>query len=197
MESTTLSTPFSGSGAATIVSSSSARAVRARGGGGAFHCGCGVMGAAFERLGFLGQLRDMCPCYLQKKHRPSAMSRHLSSSLRDRVLMASTSIAFGSREEELPPCLHCLKRLCHWFLVPKFPWLLFCGWKERMAFLARYFRSLSRATCYHWPMVLGQTSRFMIALRVPGQSPDRNASMVPSFVNSHPAFAVRELNAVM
>jgi hypothetical protein len=55
MESTTLSTPSLGSGAATIVSSSSAHAVRARGGGGALHCGCGVMGMAFEQLGFFGQ----------------------------------------------------------------------------------------------------------------------------------------------
>jgi hypothetical protein len=97
MELTTSSTPSLGSGAATIVSSLSARAARARGGGGALHDGYGAMGTVFERLGFFGQFQDMCPCCLQKKHHPSAISRRLSLSLREfRVLMASTSIAFGS-----------------------------------------------------------------------------------------------------
>jgi hypothetical protein len=198
MELTTSSTPSLGSGAATTVSSSSARAAQTRRGGGAFHDGCGVLGAVFEWLGFFGQFQDMCPCCLQKKHRPSAISRRFSSSLRGFwVLIVSTSIAFGSREEELPPCPRCPKRLCHWALVPRFPWLLFCGRKERMAFLVRYFCSLSCAACCHCVMVLGQTSQFMITLRVPGRSPDRNMSMVPSLFNSHPAFAARELNVVM
>jgi hypothetical protein len=198
MELTTLSTPSLGSGVATIVSSSSACAVWARRGGGALREGWGLVGAVFEWLGFFGQFRDMCPCCLQKKHRPSAISRRFSSLLRGfRVLMASTSIAFGLREEEPPPCLHCPKWRCHWFLVPKFPWFPIDGWKERIAFLARYFHNSSHATCCHWAMVLGQMSRFMIALRVPGRSPERNASIIPSLVNSHPAFTARELNAVI
>jgi hypothetical protein len=198
MELTTSSTPSFGSGAVTIVSSSSAHVVRARGGGGALHEGWGLLGVVFGRPGFFGQFLDMCPCCLQKKHRPSAMSHRFSSSLRGfRVLMVSTSMAFGSREEEPPPCPWCPKRRCHWFLVPKFPWFPIDGWKERIAFLARYFRNSSHAACCHWVMVLGQMSRFMIALRVPSRSPERNASIVPSFVNSHPAFAARELNVVM
>jgi hypothetical protein len=89
----------------------------------------------------------------------------LSSSLRGfRVLIASTSIAFGSQEEVLPPCLRCPKRCCHWFLVPRFPWFPIDGQKERMAFLARYLRNSSHATCCHCGMVLGQTSQFMIVL---------------------------------
>jgi hypothetical protein len=97
MELTTSSTPSFGSGAATTVSSLSACAVRAHGGGGALREGWGLVGVVFEWLGFFGQFLDMCPCCLQKKHHPSAMSRHFSSSLRGfRVLMASTSIAFGS-----------------------------------------------------------------------------------------------------
>jgi hypothetical protein len=196
MELTTLSTPSFGSGVATTVSSSSACVVQARGGGGALHEG--LVGAVFEWLGFFGQFRDMCPCCLQKKHRPSAISRRFSSSLRGFwVLMASTSIAFGLREEEPPPCPHCPKRRCHWFWVPKFPWLPMDGQKERIAFLVRYFHNSSHAACCHWAMVLGQTSRFMIALRVPGRSPERNASIVPSLVSSHPTFAARELNAVI
>jgi hypothetical protein len=114
------STPSFGSGVATMVSSSSARAVQARGGGGAFREGWGFR--ALDRLGFFGQLLDTCPCCLQKKQRPSDMSRLFSSSLRGfQVLMASTSIAFGLREEEPPPCPRCPKRHCHWLLVPKFP----------------------------------------------------------------------------
>jgi hypothetical protein len=152
----------------------------------------------FGRFSFFGQFLDMCPCCLQKKHRPSAMSHHFSSSLRGFwVLIMSISIAFGSREEEPPPCPRCPKRRCHWFLVPRFPWLPVCGQKESMAFLVRYFCNSSHAACCHWAIVLGQTSQFMITLRVPGHSPDRNALIVPSFVNSHPAFAARELNVVM
>jgi hypothetical protein len=195
MELTTSSTPSLGSGAATTVSSSSAHVVRTWGGGGALRDSWGVV---LEQLGFFGQFHDICPCCLQKKHCPSAISRRFSSSLRGfQVLMALTSIAFGLQEEELPPCPRCPKCLCHWFLIPRFPGVLFCGWKERMAFLVRYFCSLSRAACCHCDMVLGQTSLFMIALRVPGHSPDQNASMVPSLSNSHPAFAARELNVVM
>jgi hypothetical protein len=193
---TTSSTPSFGSGAATMVSSSSARAVWARGGGGAFREGWGF--GALDRLGFLGQFLDICPCCLQKKHRPSAISHLFSSSLRGfRVLMASTSMAFGSREEEPPPCPRCPKQRCHWFLVPKFPWFPICGRKERMAFLARYLRISSRAACCHCGMVSGQISRFIMAFSVPGHNPERNASMVPALFNSHPAFAARELNAVM
>jgi hypothetical protein len=193
-----LSTPSLGSGAATTVSSSSARAARTRGGGGVLCDGCGVVGTVFERLGFFGQFRDMCPCCLQKKHCPSAISRCFSSSLRGfQVLMASTSIAFGSQEEEPPPCPRCPKRHCHWFLVPKLPWFPICGRKERMAFLARYLRISSRATCCHCGMVSGQTSQFMIALSVPGHNPEWRASIVPALPNSQPAFAARELNAMM
>ena len=65
MELTTSSTPSFGSGAATMVSSSSARTVWARGGGGAFHEGWGF--GALDQLGFFGQFLDMCPCCLQKK----------------------------------------------------------------------------------------------------------------------------------
>jgi hypothetical protein len=155
-------------------------------------------GGVFRRLGFFGQFRDMCPCCLQKKHCPSTMSRFLSSSLRGfRVLMASTSIAFGSREEEPPPCPHCPKRRCHWFLVPKLPWFPICGWKERMAFLARYLHILSHAACYHCSIMSGHMSRFMIALSVPGRNPEWKASIVPALLNSQPAFAARELNAVI
>jgi hypothetical protein len=110
MELTTSSTPSFGSGAATTVSSSSTHAVRAHGGGGVLREGWGLVGVVFEWLGFFGQFLDMCPCCLQKKHHPSAISRHFSSSLREfRVLMASTSITFGSREEEPPPCPRCPK----------------------------------------------------------------------------------------
>jgi hypothetical protein len=121
MELTTSSTPSFGSGVVTTVSSSSAHVVQTQGGGGVLREGWGLVGVALERLGFFGQFLDMCPCCLQKKHRPSAISRRFSSSLRELwVLMASTSIAFGSREEE-PPCPRCPKQRCHWFLVPKFP----------------------------------------------------------------------------
>jgi hypothetical protein len=82
MELTTSSTPSFGSGAVTTVSLSSARVVRTQGGGGALHVGWGLAGVAFWRLGFFGQFLDMCPCCLQKKHHPSAMSRFFSSSLR-------------------------------------------------------------------------------------------------------------------
>jgi hypothetical protein len=121
MELMTSSTPSFGSGVVTTVSSLSARAVRAHRGGGTV-CEDWLVGAVFEQLGFFGQFLDMCPCCLQKKHRPSAISHRFSSSLRGfRVLMASMSIAFGSREEEPPPCLCCPKRHCHWFRVPRFP----------------------------------------------------------------------------
>jgi hypothetical protein len=97
MELTTSSTPSFGSGVATTVSSSSAHVVWTRGGGGALREGWGLVGVVFGRLGFFGQFLDMCPCCLQKKHHPSAMSRRFSSSLRGfQVLMASTSITFGS-----------------------------------------------------------------------------------------------------
>jgi hypothetical protein len=149
-------------------------------------------------FGFFGQFLNICPCCLQKKHHPSAISRCFFSSPRGfLVLMASTSIAFGSQEEELPPCPCCPKRRCHWFLVPRFPWFPIDGWKERMAFLARYFHSLSHAAYCHCAMVSGHVSRFMIALSVPGHSPERKASIIPTLFNSHPAFAARELNAVM
>jgi hypothetical protein len=198
MELTMSSTPSFSSGVATTVSLSSARTARACGGGGALRDGWGLVGTTPDRFGFFGQFLDMCPCCLQKKHHPSAISHCLSLSLRGfRVFMASTSITFRSREEELPPCPRCPKHLCHWALVPRFPWLLFWGQKDRIAFLARYFRSLSRTACCHWFMVLGQTSQFMIALRVPGRSPEQNTLIVPSLVNSHPAFVARELNVVM
>jgi hypothetical protein len=179
MELTMSSTPSFGAGASTTVSSSSARVVQTRGGGGALCEGWGLLGEAFRWFGFFGQFHDMCPCCLQKKHRPSAMSRFFSSSLRGfRVLMASTSIAFGSREGEPPPCLRCPKRCCHWFLVPRLPWFPICRQKERMAFLARYLRILSRAACCHCGMVSGQTSWFMIVLSVPGRNPEQKASIV-------------------
>jgi hypothetical protein len=96
MELMTSSTPFFGSGMATTVSSSSTCVVHTRGGGGALRDGWGLAGVAPARLGFFGQCLDMCPCCLQKKHHPSAISRHFSSSLRGfRVLMASTSIDLG------------------------------------------------------------------------------------------------------
>jgi hypothetical protein len=96
MELMTSSTPSFGSGVATTVSSSSTHVVQTRGGGGALHAGW-LVGVVFERLGFFGQFLDMCPCCLQKKHRPSTISCRFSSSLRGfRVLMASMSIAFGS-----------------------------------------------------------------------------------------------------
>jgi hypothetical protein len=140
----------------------------------------------------------MCPCCLQKKHRPSAIRRHFSFSLRGfRVLMASTSIMFGLREEVLPPCLRCPKHHCHWFLVPRFPWLPIVGWEESMAFFVRYLRSSSHATCCHCAMVSGQTSWFIITLSVPSRSPEWKASMVPTLFSSHPAFMARELNAMM
>jgi hypothetical protein len=181
MELTTSSTPSFSSGAATTVSSLSACVVRTQGGGGALREGWGLVGVAFKRLGFFGQFLDMCPCCLQKKHRPSAISRHFSSSLKGFwVLMASTSIAFGSREENPPPCPRCPKRHCHWFLVPKPLWFPICGQKERMAFFARYLRISSRAACCHCGMVSGQTSRFMIALSVPGRNPEWKASIVPA-----------------
>jgi hypothetical protein len=198
IELTTSSTPSFGAGASTTVSSLSARVVRTRGGGGALHEGWGLLGGVFGRFGFFGQFRDMCPCCLQKKHRPSAMSRLFSSSLRGfRVLMVSTSIAFGSQEEEPPPCPHCPKRRCHWFLVPKLPWFPICGRKERMAFLVRYLHTSSWAACCHCGIVSGQTSRFMIMLSVPGRNPERKASIIPVLLNSQPAFEARELNAVM
>jgi hypothetical protein len=66
--------------------------------------GEGLVGATLDRFSFFGQFLDMCPCCLQKKHHPSAMSHRFSSSLKGfRVFMASTSIAFGLWEEELPP----------------------------------------------------------------------------------------------
>jgi hypothetical protein len=111
MELTTLSTPSFDSGAVTTISSSSAHVARTQGGGGAFREGWGLV--VFGQLGFFGQFLDMCPCCLQKKHRPSAISRHFSSSLRGfLVLMVSMSIAFGSQEGEPPPCLRCPKRCC-------------------------------------------------------------------------------------
>jgi hypothetical protein len=95
MELTMSSTPSLGSGAATTVSSSSVHTAQARGGGRVLRDGRGLVGALPDRFGFFGQFLDICPCYLQKKHRPSAMSRCLSSSLREfRVFMMSTSIAF-------------------------------------------------------------------------------------------------------
>jgi hypothetical protein len=198
MELTTLSTPSLVFGAAMTVSSSSARVVRTWGGGGVLCEGWGLVGAVFWQFGFFGQFLDICPCYLQKKHCPSAIRCHFSSSLRGFwVLMASTSIAFGSQEEVPPPCPCCPKRRCHWFLVPRFPWFPIDRQKERMAFFARYFRSSSCAACCHCGIVLGQTSQFMMALRVPGHNPDRNASIIPSLLNSYPAFVARELNAVM
>jgi hypothetical protein len=97
MEFTTSSTPSFCLGVATTVSSSSAWAVRTFGGGGAFHAGWELVVAVFCQLGFFGQPLDMCPCCLQKKHRPSVIRHHFSSSLREfLVLMASTSITFGS-----------------------------------------------------------------------------------------------------
>jgi hypothetical protein len=66
-----------------------------------------------------------------------------------------------------------------------------------MAFFARYFHISSRAACCHCDMVSGHTLRFMMALRVPGHSPERKASIVPALLSSHPAFAARELNVVM
>jgi hypothetical protein len=153
---------------------------------------------AFCQFSFFGQFLDMCPCCLQKKHCPSAIRCHFSSSLRGfRVLMASISIAFGSQEEVLPPCPRCPKHCYHWFLVPKFPWLPIVGQKESMAFFVRYLHSSSRAACCHCVMVSGQMSWFIIALSVPGRSPEWKASMVPTLFSSHPAFAARELNAVM
>jgi hypothetical protein len=198
MELTTSSTPSLGSGTATTVSSSSAHVVHTQGGGGALHVGWGLAGVVFRWLGFFGQFLDMCPCCLQKKHHPSAMSHRFSSLLRGfQVLMASTSITFGLREEEPPPCPRCPKRHCHWFLVPRFPWFPICGRKERMAFLARYLCISSHAACCHCGMVSGHMSRFMIALSIPGCNPEQKASIVLALLNSHPAFAARELNMVM
>jgi hypothetical protein len=198
MELTTLSTPPFGSGAATIVSSSSACMVHTLGEGRLFHKGWELPGVVFCQFGFFGQFLDMCPCCLQKKHHPSAMRHHFSLLLRGfQVLMVSTSIAFGSWEEVPPPCLHCPKHRCHWFLVPRFPWFPMDGRKERMAFLARYLCNSSCAACCHCVMVLGQMSQFMIALSVPRHSPEWKASIVPSLLNSHPAFAAKELNAIM
>jgi hypothetical protein len=198
MELTTSLTPSFGSGAVITVSSLSARVVRTQGGGGVVREGWGLAGAVFWQFGFFGQFLDMCPCCLQKKHCPSAIRRRFSSSLRGfRVLMASTSITFGSREEVPPPCPHCPKRCCHWFLVPRFPWFPIDGQKERMAFLVRYLCNSSCATCCHCVIVLGQTSQFMIAFSVPGCSPEWKALIVPLLLNSHPAFMARELNAVM
>jgi hypothetical protein len=95
MELTISSTPSFGSGAATIVSLSSAHTAHTLGGGGAFRKGWELPGVVFCQFSFFGQFLDMCPCCLQKKHCPSAMRCHFSSSLRGfQVLMVSTSIAF-------------------------------------------------------------------------------------------------------
>jgi hypothetical protein len=180
------------------VSSSSALAVQTCGGGGVFHADWGLVGFWVDLPGFFGQPLDICPCCLQKKQWPSAMSCHFSSSLSGfLVLMASTSITFGSQEEDPPPCPHCPKQCCHWFLVPKFPWFPIDGWKERMAFFARYFCNSSLVACCHCVIVFGQVSLFMMALRVPGRSPEWKVSIVPSLLSSHPAFMARELKAMM
>jgi hypothetical protein len=91
MELTTSLTP-SFCSVATTVSSLSALVVHTCGRGGLLCVGWGLVRFWVILPDFFGQPLDMCPCYLQKKQRPLAMSCHFSSLLSGlQVLMASTS----------------------------------------------------------------------------------------------------------
>ena len=70
-----------------------------------------VDASAARAGGLWGQLRNMWPCFWQRKHRPSAWSLCLSSSVRVALaLVRPISMAFGS--------LGRLKAFCHCPFVP-------------------------------------------------------------------------------